>query len=143
MYRNNQQELPGAAVLFNPSNDQKLWNEDWRSNIDFNYVKRKWKTKIHGNYQSNNTRYFDPYYLNLDGFIDVNYQQNNLSGGFIVNRTFRFPNERVFIGSDLTSANLRSNNLTIQPHRIQNVNVIGGSTLLGKIRIDAKLISED
>ena len=141
-YRKNDQELPGAAVLFNPSNDQKIWNEDWRTNADYNYFNGKWKAKIHGNYQSNYTRYLDPHYLNLDGFIDVHYQQNNLTGGFLVNRTFRFPTERIFIGADITTANLSSNNLTIEPHRMQNVNVIGGSTVIGKIRLDANLTNQ-
>lgn len=141
-YRNSEQELPGAAVLFNPSNDQNLWNVDWRTNTEINVRKGKWAGKVHGNYQSNYTRYYDPFYLNLDGFIDARYQQENATTGLVLSRRFRFPNERIFVATDFTNAKLFGNGITNSPKRLQMVNVIGGSTLFNKLKLDGNLTQQ-
>ena len=49
-YNNNQQELPGAVVLYNPSNDQKLWNEDVRINLNQRSEKGKWQFLSHADF---------------------------------------------------------------------------------------------
>lgn len=138
-YRNNDQELPGAAVLFNPSNDQTLFNEDWRLNGAVFYSQNKWNAKAQYSSQSNTTRYFDPYVLNLQGYIDANYVLNQMITGFMVERKFRFPQEKLFIGSDIIAANLNGNQMAADPHRTQIINVIGGGTMFGKFRLDANL----
>lgn len=140
-YNNNTQELPGAAVLYNPSNDQKLWNEDLRLNLNHSYKRGKWALNSHLNYASNYTRYFDPFYLNLQGFVDARYQLNSGSTGFLLARSFRFPAERIFIGGDLSTMDLSGNQLSKSPFRLSQNSVIGGSTLLGKFRFDANLTS--
>ncbi|MFT5819032.1 MAG: vitamin B12 transporter [Crocinitomix sp.] len=139
---NNRQELPGAAVLFNPSNDQMLSNRDWRLNLTHAFQVRNWKWQNHVNYQHNYTNYVDPFYLNLDGFIDVEYKQENLDVGTILARSFRFPAERVFIGTDFIKSSLTGNNIIGQPIRIQSNSVIGGSTLFGKFKLDGNVTAQ-
>lgn len=141
-FNNNEQELPGAAVLFNPSNDQKLWNKDWRANVNHSLKKNKWLWQNHLDFNQNYTRYLDPYYLNLAGYIDVDYQQNNLGGGSILSKSFRFPAERIFIGSDVIASELISESVIGAPRRLQSNSVIGGATLFGKFKLDANLTAQ-
>ncbi len=138
----NEQELPGAAVLFNPSNDQKLCNSDW--GVSLNHILRinKWNWQNHVSYQDNYTNYLDPFYLNLDGFIDVEYDQDNLDVGTILSRSFRFPAERIYIGTDLIASNLVGNSIVGDPNRIQSNSVIGGSTLFSRFKLDANITAQ-
>ena len=141
-FNDNEQELPGAAVLFNPSNDQKLWNKDWRANLNHSFKKGKWVWQNHIDFNQNYTRYFDPYNLSLLGFIDVDYQQRNLAGGSILSKSFRFPAERIFIGSDVIASHLLSQTINGAPQRMQSNSVIGGATLFGKFKLDANLTAQ-
>jgi outer membrane receptor protein involved in Fe transport len=141
-YNNNQQELPGAVVLYNPSNDQKLWNEDVRINLNHRSDKGKWQLLTHADFQSNFTRYYDPFALNLQGFVDVTYQQTSSGLGAMVYRQFRFPSERIFFGSDALHTTLQGNEMVIAPLRIQQVHVVGGSTVFGKFKVESNLTAQ-
>jgi vitamin B12 transporter len=138
-YQKSEQELPGAAVLYNPSNDQKLWTEDWRLNGSQSYVKGKFSLQSHLDFQSNYTRYFDPYYLNLEGFIDARYHLRTMEGGLLLSRSFRFPNERIFFGGDVAIMNLDASQFNTNPTRLQQNFVFGGATLMGKFKVETNL----
>lgn len=141
-YNNNAQELPGAAVLYNATNDQKLWNEDWRLNVAHSFSKGKWKVQNQATYQSGYTRYYDPYALNLQGFIDVDYMAQHVSVGTVVARHFRFPAERLFLATDMVSNQLSGNNTAAMPVRLQQNMVLGGGTFLGRFRLDANVLAQ-
>ena len=129
-------------VLYNPSNDQKLWNEDVRINLNQRSGKGKWQFLSHADFQSNFTRYYDPFALNLQGFVDVTYQQTSSGLGAIVYRQFRFPSERIFFGSDALYTTLKGNEMVIAPARVQQVHVLGGSTVFGKFKVESNLTAQ-
>jgi outer membrane receptor protein involved in Fe transport len=141
-FNDNEQELPGAAVLFNASNDQKLWNKDWRANLNHSFKNGKWTWQNHVDFNQNYTRYFDPHHLSLLGFIDVDYQQRNFASGSILSKSFRFPAERVFIGTDVIASSLLSETVNGNPNRLQSNSVIGGATLFGKFKLDANVTTQ-
>lgn len=141
-HKNNEQELPGAAVLFNPSNDQKLWNEQTRVGLNHSWRKKKWGMYNHLNYQNTKSRYYDPHYLNLQGFIDAQYRQHTTTGGFLVRREFNYPGQTIFIGSDLITGILEGNNFRSRPSRYSSISVIGGSTLIGRFRLETNLSAQ-
>ena len=138
-HNDNEQELPGAAVLYNPSNDQKLWNEDQRLSFNHALKKGRWVFHEHLTLQENKMRYYDPYYPNLDGFIDARYTQNTLTGGGMIKRRLRFANEVIFIGIDGIRGTLMGRNLRTRPTRSSGVGVLGGSTLLGRFKLEGNL----
>lgn len=139
---NNEQELPGAAVLFNPSNDQKLWRKNTRFNLNYDYSIRKWRLITHANHQMSYTRYNDPYFLNLDGFIDSRFRQHNTDGGFLLSRRFRFPIERVFAGADVIYSQLEGDQFSNLPARLQLNSVLGGSTAFGKFKVSGHVATQ-
>lgn len=138
-YQENEQELPGAVVLYNPSNDQKLWGKEWRVNAIQTFKKAKFIMQTHADFQSNDTRYLDPYYLNLAGFVDARYSLRSADFGFMLNHSFRFPNEKMFFGVDVIMTSLEGNTMLISPKRVQENAVIGGTTMMGKFKFEANL----
>ncbi len=141
-FNENTQELPGAAVLFNPSNDQQLWNTDWRFNLNHSYTVKKWVLNTNFKYQSTYTRYLDPNFFNLQGFIDSEYDQRNVGGGFFLTRKFRFLTEKVFLGSDLLQNTLVGNDVSANPFRLQSNTVLGGGTWIKKLRIQGNFSTQ-
>lgn len=138
-YYNNQQELPGALVLYNPSNDQKMWNEDFRFSILHDQKMGKWKLLLNGFYQSTWLRYYDPAFLNLDGYIDDSYLQQNYGGGVMVKRTV-FKNRILFFaGSDLIYSELEGSSLLVSPNRYENNSVVGMSAVFGNFKVESNV----
>jgi outer membrane receptor protein involved in Fe transport len=136
---NNEQELPGAVVLYNPSNDQMLWNKDMRMMMRHTWQNKIWKITSTIAAENTYTRYLDPFFLNLQGFIDARYTNQNFNGGTIVNRLFQNNSLRVFLGSDLYFSSLKTNNLAAEPSRISNNTVIGVSKEYSKLIIDGNV----
>ncbi len=141
-YSNNQQELPGAAVLYNSSNDQTLETETLRIQSLYTRSFKQWKATIHGGYQTNYMRYFDPQYQNLLGYIDIDFNQASATGGFMMARSFRFPEEKVYFGSDIIYGSLDGSTQLIRPERMTNISVLGAKTVLGRFRLEGNLTAQ-
>lgn len=125
-YLNSEQELPGAIILYNSSNDQKLWNENFRFTGNYFGEKNNWSLNGNAFYQSNFTRYLDPNFLNLLGYIDNSYLQKNGGGGMMARRWFdTSPRSKLFFGSDIIYSQLTGSNLANSPTRLENNSVIG------------------
>jgi outer membrane cobalamin receptor len=138
-YNNNDQKLPGAVILFNPSNDQEMQNEDIGADLQFSASNEKWILKLNSFAQSNYSRYFDPYFLNFQGFIESNYTQLNSGGGFMVNRKFTDETQRFFVGTDVFSSQLSSNEFSAKPKRNQLNSVLGITKWLWRIKVESNL----
>jgi outer membrane cobalamin receptor len=137
-YRNNAQELPGAVVLYNPSNDQELWNEDLAIRANHLFKANNWKVHTHASFQENYTRYYDPGFLNVEGFIDNEYKQKISVGGFLINRVIPKSRTEVFLGGDLLNAELESSELSAKPNRFQLNSVLGFGQRLFKHHLHLK-----
>ncbi|MBD3636065.1 MAG: TonB-dependent receptor [Crocinitomicaceae bacterium] len=135
-YNKNNQQLPGAVILFNPSNDQSLMNEDFRADLShFVFVPTSsdngaWTIRTSAYAQSNRTIYEDPNFLNAQGFIRSNYLQHRYGLGIMSNRTWK--SSRIFIGTDAYLSDLISNEFDNAPKRIGFNSVIGTSVNVGK-----------
>jgi vitamin B12 transporter len=138
-YFNNQQNLPGAVILFNPTNDQSLANKDWRANIHYSRFKNNWLLHLHSFAAQNQTQYDDPTFLNAAGFLSSNYKMQTAGGGFMVNKRFKYYSNRLFFGSDIISSNLRSNKFNNSPDRINLNSVAGFSVWIKKVRVEGNL----
>lgn len=137
-YYNNEQELPGAMILYNPSNDQKMWNEDWRFALTHDQKIENWKLNLNAFYQSSWMRYYDPDFLNLQGYIDNTYLQENLGGGFMLKRSVFKNRAFVFGGSDLINSELKSGS-EFNPNRMESNSVVGVHLLIGSLRIESNI----
>lgn len=139
-YYNNEQELPGAMILYNPYNDQKLWNEDLNISLTHQQNFKRWKFNAHAFYQSAYLRYYDPDYLNLQGYIDNTYLQQNAGTGLMFSRII-FKKGMMQLGSDFLFSDLKSSGSYI-PVRYENNSVIALKYDLGKLKLETNLTSQ-
>ena len=138
-YNKNDQELPGAVILYNSSNDQQLNNEDTRADVDFIAHQGKYLIRSNAYFQSNSTLYNDPSFLNSQGFLRANYKQKNQGVGVIVSRFFKKKNQKVFLGTDVVYSRLRSSEFQTQPTRLKLNSVIGCNKSIGPVNIEANI----
>lgn len=141
-YYNNQQELPGAMILYNSSNDQKLWNEDFRFSVLHDQRVKAWKLQLNLFYQSAWLRYYDPAFLNLQGFIDDFYLQKNYGGGFMAKRAVLQNRILFFAGTDIGYSDLEGSSLVLTPSRMENNSVVGLSVVFGKFKIESNMTAQ-
>lgn len=138
----NEQQLPGAVILYNPSNDQSILNRNHDASLQYHFEMNKWKMAANTYYRTDYTHYHDPEYLNLKGYISSTYEQNNSGGGVILNRQLRHFNERLFAGIDLIHSNLTSSEFEHSPERNTINSVIGIEKWLGRLKVDANLSAQ-
>ncbi|MFT4601873.1 MAG: vitamin B12 transporter [Arenicella sp.] len=138
-YFNNQQNLPGAVILFNPNSDQKLANRDWRANLHFVRSTNEWTLHLHSFAAQNETVYDDPTFLNLAGFLHSEYKMNTAGGGFMLSKAFKFYSNKIFIGSDGISSNLLSSEFANSPSRLNLNSVAGFSFWIKKFKLEGNL----
>ena len=139
-YNENNQQLPGAVILYNPSNDQTLYNQDYRGDVNWmGKITKNWMFALNGFGQSNQTVYNDPTFLNSAGFLNATYKQEAWGSGFILNRLLKAPKEKVFAGFDIKSTKLMSSEFNSDPRRLQTASVIGVKKWIKRFRIEANL----
>lgn len=76
-----EQGLPGAVILYNQTQDERLYTD--QSNVfgDLTYDGRRIAIRFYGSGSTNDLNYVDPTYLNNTGGIDVHYRNNSYVGG--------------------------------------------------------------
>jgi hypothetical protein len=97
-----------------------------------------WKLNANAFYQSSWMRYYDPDFLNLQGYIDNAYLQHNGGGGFILKRSVLKNRAFVFGGSDLIFSDLKSGS-DFNPNRMENNSVVGAHLLVGKLLLESNV----
>ncbi len=76
-YYNSARELPSAAILYNSESHQKLWNQNAFGQVHYHkYFNDKWAYQANVKFNYDYTRYLDPDYLNIEGFLDNRYHQH-------------------------------------------------------------------
>lgn len=84
-YYNSERGLPGAIVFYNPTSNQRLWNKDLFSNVQFksNSTKRlSFITNL--KFSQLYLRYLDPEYLNEQGRLDNRYFQQEYYASHVI-----------------------------------------------------------
>lgn len=138
-YSDEYQNLPGAIVLYNPYNDQSLANSTFNSTISLRYLTTKYAVGINSFYQKANTTYRDNQYLNSQGFIEYNYRNESIGGGFILNRFLSSTTQKIFIGSDIKSSSLVGNQFFNTPSRLNINSVLGISKWVYRFKLQGNL----
>lgn len=103
-----QQELPGAVILYNSTADEQLFTRNHTVLLDFSTrIKKKWLYRIHSNWNWNAMRYFDPTYLNQQGFLESKFLNRSVEGGVLFHRLRQQKFDLTF-GGDMIYSNLKS-----------------------------------
>ena len=76
-YYNSARELPSATIFYNSESHQKLWNQNAFGQVHYHkYFSDRWAYQANLKFNYDYTRYYDPDYLNLEGFLDNRYHQH-------------------------------------------------------------------
>ena len=76
-YYNSARELPSATIFYNNESHQKLWNQNAFGQVHYHkYFNDRWAYQANAKFNYDYTRYYDPDYLNADGFLDNRYHQH-------------------------------------------------------------------
>lgn len=76
-YYNSARELPSATIFYNSESHQKLWNQNAFGQAHYHkYFSDRWAYQANLKFNYDYTRYYDPDYLNIEGFLDNRYHQH-------------------------------------------------------------------
>ena len=138
------QELPGAVTLYNPFNDQYLYQDGYGASARFKHeISEKWNMFAYANYNQHYTRYLDEYFLNQTGFYEATYRQNVGSSGLTFTRDFSNAiGDDLTLSTDITYAHLEGANFSSNPTRFTNTTVVGVRKRIKRLRISGNLVSQ-
>ena len=137
-YNYSNQQLPGAVILYNPSNDQSLTGKILRADINLVAKHNNWISKINAFAQSHYTLYQDPYFLNAKGFWRSEYQQHRYGAGIITHRIIN--KGKISFGTDLYCAELSSSEFFNAPLRLGSNTVVSMEMKWPSLMLEGNLI---
>ncbi len=145
MYRNSSinQELPGAVILYNATQDEILLTSKQSLLADYQSFWKIADFRFYADVNSSKVNYKDPTFLNSSGGIDAIYDNRSVTGG----ATFSIKaNKQLVINGGLEEvvSDLFSNDSTFaQPIRFHNFGLLGVSYLLkNKLKIEVQISSQ-
>lgn len=142
------QGLPGAVVFYNESADERMSTSDHRVMVDYTHHKFNFNSRyrLYLNGGINDLEYFDPTYLNAEGFIRDGFQNYSINGGYVHVREWR-PNKEdydyskyYFIkwGAEQKVEMLESTRESLgQPLRASTFGLLAGRMQRNRIIVDA------
>ncbi len=138
-FKRNNQELPGAVVLYNPFNDQNIFDQTVNSVLNIQISQPRFAIGFNAFAQENETIYTDHLFQNAEGILVNNYINQSAGTGFILNRFLSTKKQRLFIGSDYKVASLTGNQFNTSPVRQNIISVLGISKWLGRIKLQGNI----
>ena len=112
------QELPGAVILYNNSAKETLATQNFRSGIQYKLISKRFAVKTFAQYTRQFLHYFDPDYLNAQGFLSNQYTSHSVKGGF--HARYKWKDFTLRVGNDVSYAYLLSSRNLDQPSRMTN-----------------------
>jgi hypothetical protein len=130
------QGLPGAVILYNQTQDERLETSEKNLFSDFAYWNSHFSLRFHATAIQNNLMYSDPDYLNTVGGIETEYANRSLSAG--LSARYYLNDFTVFAGTEEFIADLIVNDsLFAEPVRFHNFSILG--LLMDKRKINARI----
>ena len=129
--------LPGAIILYNSPSNESLMTETRQVGGDYSLFSKRISLRSFLNITSNNLRYHDPEYFNLDVFIDNQYLNNSYQSG--INTKISLDKINILFGNDIRYDNLSSSRNLGKPERFSNITLLGGEIDLKYILINPSI----
>lgn len=138
------QELPGAVTLYNPFNDQYLYQDGYGASARLKHeLSEKWNMFAYANYNQHYTRYLDEFFLNQAGFYEATYRQNVGASGLTFTRDFsNLLADDITLSTDFTFAHLEGASFDSNPTRFTNTAVAGIRKSIKRLKVSGNLISQ-
>ncbi len=136
------QGLPGAVILYNATQDERMTTNDHSFFGDFQSNGEKLVLRSYVNGRLNHLRYTDPTFLNASGGIDVTYFNRNVTGGVALKTT---NNKKIFFngGTEFILSDLTENGQNFDhPSRLHNISLVGLNYQFATFELIAQLSSQ-
>lgn len=117
-----QQELPGAIILYNDMTKTTMQTRNSNAGLNYHFSYKNLALHVFGQYSNRFLHYYDPHYLNLDGFLDNNYKTNSILGGFHLR--YKWRDFSFHTGNDFGDDDLKSNRNLGHPIRYSNTSML-------------------
>jgi vitamin B12 transporter len=125
--------LPGAVILYNPTFNQRLYNQSISSSLNyFSIIKSKIATRIYINNRYEELTYIDSSFLNAQNLLKSNYFSNYLTTGMVVK--IKLGSNFVYFGTENESSTLFFENN--QYKRFVNRFIINSTLDVNKMKVD-------
>ena len=135
------QGLPGAIILYNQTQDERLVTSEKNIFSDLVYLKKNFSCRWYGNANLNNLFYDDPSYLNAVGGIETNYKNRSLNSG--VTMQYYLNDFTIFAGIEEFVADLIvDDSLFAKPLRFHNFGILGFSMVKRKFDVHMQLSTQ-
>ncbi len=128
--------LPGAVIFYNDLASQRLNSQNHFVNIERIECKEQFNSKLYTSFQSNQIKYIDPSYLNMQGELKQNYLNNSFVLGDVFTKKHSDTSYNYFGGVEYQLHFLKTENTTISYLPIRNVGIFVLGINLNKKRFN-------
>jgi len=137
-FKEVEQGLPGAVIIYNPIANQRLNTNQYTTQIDFTHFHKKLYYRFYSTYSKDKLNYVDPTFLNNSGGINTTYTNDFFNIGVSFQR--RFKTITTYGGIEtkyntLSFSNLNSNS----PKRSSNFMLLGTNYKIGNFKFDVQV----
>ncbi|MDX2362763.1 MAG: TonB-dependent receptor [Crocinitomicaceae bacterium] len=134
------QGLPGAVLLYNQTQNERLRTGNKTAFADFYYRNDPWIIRAYANGRHNNVRYADPDYLNAAGELIVDYLNRSISGGVVVQFYPMWDKLHFYGGVEQVVSDLHVSDTTFAlPVRFHNYGILGVEYFVKKFILKAHI----
>lgn len=132
-----ERELPGAVILYGSSSNEELNTQQDQIGVDYTMLSKLLQARTYASMEKQQLRYYDPDYLNNQGFIDNKYENRSFQSGF--NLKLMLGKFHLAFGNDLKSQLLESSRDLGTPNRLNNVAMISSGYDLKYLQVSGGL----
>ena len=116
-----QQELPGAVILYNELTKTTMQTRNSNGGLNYHLFYKNIALYVFVQYSNQFLHYHDPDYLNLEGFLDNQYNTNSILGGFHLRVSWK--DFSFHAANDFSDDELESNRELGHPIRYSNTSM--------------------
>ncbi|MCR5114488.1 MAG: TonB-dependent receptor [Bacteroidales bacterium] len=140
-YYQSERGLPGAIVFYNTKSRQRLRDQNAFGQIHFQHrFNNQWRYQVNAKFNFALQRYYDPDYLNADGFLRNVYVQREY---YLSNAVLYQPHRIVVLSlaNDLIFGNMNANlHDFVTPQRLQVLTTIATMVTTKRVTAHARLL---
>ena len=137
-FKEIQQGLPGAVILYNNNSNQRLNVNEINTQLDYTHAHKKLFYRIYSTFTINKLNYIDPSFLNNTGGINTTYTNDFFDFGLSVQRKIRKLETYGGLESNYNRLSFSTINSAI-PERLTNLGLIGGKYKIKRLIIESQI----
>lgn len=137
-FKEVQQGLPGAVILYNNTSNQRLNVNQINTKLDYTHFHKKLFYRIYSSYSKDKLNYIDPSFLNNTGGINTTYTNDFFDVGISLQRKIRKIETYGGLESKYNKLSFSTVNSAV-PERLTNLVLIGGKYKIKRLTFESQI----